>query len=253
MSKLHELLAAEKTVRNQADKCRQDLGNTFDKKRHLFGETLVTFKPTGEGDAVTEEQSDLQTTVAKELNWITDILSRAIDAAYQVDESNMSARADIKLDNGQTLATGVPATALLQLEKRISEIRSLVEKIPTLDPAKGFRIDSARGEDIYRARTDVRKRTAKVQDVLVLYPATDKHPAQTQLVTKDIVTGEIKKEEWSGLITPAQKADMMDRVEELSRAIKAARSRANDTEAASVKIGRKLLSYVFGLSATERV
>src|SRR5215510_13480155 len=117
MAKLHELLAAEGTVKTQADKVRTDLINTFEKKRHLFGEKIVTFTPNTEGAvAVTEEQSDLQATVKKELSWIADIWSKSIDVAYQVSQSNMDARADVVLDDGTILLKNVPAIALLDLE-----------------------------------------------------------------------------------------------------------------------------------------
>lgn len=247
MGKLHELLAAEGSAKTQADKCRSDLLNTFDKKKHHFGEKIVTFKPAVEGAGpVTEEQLDLQTTIKSELKWIKEHWSRALDAAYQIAESNTSARADVVLDNGTTLLTGLPATALLELEKRASEIHAFVSAIPTLDPVKGFKPDPDRGEGIFRAREEVRTRTKKTQRVLIKYEATKEHPAQTEVVSEDVPVGTLHTQEWSGLITPSQKGDMLDRAEGLRRAIKAARSRANEAKAAEAKIGDVLLNYVFG-------
>lgn len=247
MAKLHELLAAEGTVKTQADKCRSDLLNTFEKKRHLFGEKIVTFLPSAEGAApVTEEQSDLQSTIRAELKWIGDIWSKAIDAAFQIAESNMGARADVTLDNGTILMRDVPATALLELEKRAGEIHALVTAIPTLDPAKGFKPDPDRGDGVYRARDDNRTRTKKTVRPIVKYEATKEHPAQVDLIQEDLPIGTIRAQEWSGLITPADKADMLTRAEELRRALKTARSRANEATAATGKVGNALLSYVFG-------
>lgn len=247
MGKLHELLAAEGTAKTQADKCRGDLLATFEKKRHLFGETRVTFVPNTEGaTAVTEQQSDLQSTVRSELGWITDIWSKSLDAAYQVAESNMSARADVVLDNGTILLTQVPATALLELEKRAGEMHALIMAIPTLDPAKGFVLDGERGKWIYRAREVHKTRTKKIQKPVVLYEATKEHPAQVQLVSEDVPVGTIHEQEWSGLITPAEKADMLNRAEELRRAFKTARARANEATASTAKVGDALLKYVFG-------
>lgn len=247
MAKLHELLAAEGTAKTQADKCRSDLLNTFDKKRHLFGEKVVTFQPSADGaQAVTEEQSDLQSTVKTELRWIADIWSKALDAAFQIAESNMGARADVILDNGEVLMRDVPATALLELEKRAGEVHALVTAIPTLDPAKGFKPDPDRGEGIFRAREEVRTRTKKTVRPIVKYEATKEHPAQVDLIQEDIPIGQIRAQEWSGLITPADKADMLTRAEELRRALKTARARANEAPAATMKIGKSLFGYVFG-------
>lgn len=248
MAKLHELLAVDGNMKKQADSTRADLMNTFDKKKNHFTERTVTFEPIGEGALpTTEEQLDLQTTVRKELTWISDHLARSMDVSYQVAVANTSARADVILETGQTILKAVPATSLLELEKRAAEVRELIGAIPTLDPAKGFTPDKDRGADVYVARDSSRVRTAKVQEVLVLVPPTDKHPAQAQVISKDVATGNVKTREWSGMLTTAQKGDMIDRIEALARAIKKARARANEAEIdpASYKIGKSLLDYVF--------
>jgi hypothetical protein len=246
MGKLHELLAAAGTAKGQAEKCRADLLVTFDKKRHLFGEKRVTFTSFEENKPpVTEEQSDLQSTIRKEVRWLADIWVRSIDAAYQIAESNMGARADVTLDDGTVLFEKLPATALLELEKRASEIHAFITAIPTLDPAKGFRPDADRGEGIYRAREVQKTRTRKVAKPIVLAPATKEHPAQTQLISVDEPVGTISELEWSGLITPAEKADMLDRAEELRRVLKKARSKANEAEAVAGTVGKRLFDYVF--------
>lgn len=247
MTKLHELLAVESNLENQAAKCRSDLSATFEKKRHLFEEKRVTFTPAGEGaQSVTETQSDIQSNVKKELNWIQGHLAKALDASYQVAEANTQARADVVLEDAEQtiLLTGVPATALLELEKRVAEISALIAAVPTLDPAKGFTIDTAR--NLYVARTVNKTRTRKEKKVFIKYEATKEHPAQTELLDQDVVIGAIQEQEWSGLITPAEKAELINRVEIVARAVRRARSRANDVAIDSkAKIGSKLLDYIF--------
>lgn len=248
MAKLHELLAVEGNLKGQADKTRGELAQTFEKKRHLFAEKRVTFQSNEEGKPpVTEEQLDLQSTIRKELAWLSGIWTKAIDAAFQVDEANTQARADITLDNGTVILRNVPATSLLQLEKRMNEAHELVSQIPTLDPAKGFKLDTDRGKDIYRARDDERVRTKKEVKVITGAAATKEHPAQVQYINVDVPAGMIQTQEWSGLITPSEKADMFERVETLRRAIKQARARANE-QAVNVEAaaGDTLLKFVFG-------
>jgi len=248
-TKLHELLAVETSLKQQAEKCRSDQANTFEKKRHLFEEKHVVFKPDAEGAVPQDEaQSSLQTTVAKELAWIQGHLTKALDASLQVAEANTRAKADIVLDDdaGTLLAKDVPATALLELEKRCTEIQQLIAAIPTLDPAKGFVADAQRGPDIYKAREVIRIRTQKQSKPIVLYDATPEHPAQTQLLALDVPVGKVEEKEWSSLITPAEKAELLDRIETLTRAVRRARSRANDVEVdLNKKIGKQLLGFVF--------
>jgi hypothetical protein len=246
MAKLHELLAVSSNLKGQADKTRGELSNTFDKKRHLFSEKVVTFKSNVEGTTpVTEEQSSLQSTVGQELTWISKILGAAVDAAYQIAEANMVARADVVLDNGDVLLKGVPATALLELTKRATEVQTLIAAVPTLDPAKGFELDAQRPKGVYQARQDVKTRTKKTQRAITLYEATKEHPAQVQLISEDQPTGFVTTQEWSGLITPAQKATMHERIEEVIRALKKALARANNVDVdTSKKIGDTLFAYV---------
>jgi len=246
-TKLHELLAVNGGLETQASKVRADLTKSFESKRHLFEEKRVTFTPSGEGSSVTESQSDIQTTVEKELQAIKPFLIKAIDSSYQIAEANTIARADIVTEDGVTLVTGVPATTLLELEKRVTELATLVAAAPTLDPAKGFRPDEARGKGYFVARSVKKKRTKKEKVVIVLHPPTVEHPAQTQLVDKDVEIGEIEEQEWSGLLTPAQKSDILNRIEILGRAVRKARSRANEVETdKDRKIGESLIGYVFG-------
>jgi hypothetical protein len=248
MAKLHEILAVDANLKGQAQKCRTELQSTFEKKRHLFTQKLVTFTPLAEGvPAETREQSDIQSTVKKEVTWLSNIVTKAIDAAYAIDIANTTAKADIVLEDGTVIAKDVPATALLQLEKRVKEVSEFVHSIPTLDPAKGFEMDSTREAGIYKAREVLKPSTQKIQEPLVLAPATDKHPAQVQLVSKDVKIGTVQELEWSSLITPALKAELLERSESLFRAVTQARSRANDTEidTTTYKIGKKMLEFVF--------
>lgn len=253
MAKLHELLAVDGNLRKQADSTRKDLINTFDKKKRHFTKKIVTFTPSSEnGDGaarepVKEEVLDLQTTVKRELDWITDHVTKALDVAHQVSVANTQAKADVVLENGVTLLKSVPATSLLELEKRMNEIRELVAAIPTLDPVLGFSPATEEGIGIFVAREVVRTRTQKETIPIELSKATDKHPANVQLISKDVPIGTVKTQEWSSMLTTGEKGEMLDRVEILARAVKKARSRANelDVEVAGHKIGNTLLKYVF--------
>ncbi len=249
MSKLHELLAVENELRSQAESCRTDLKATFEKKGHHFSKKVATFKSNTEGVAdKVESQLNLQTTVRKELAWIGEKLAKAIDVGHQIDTANTQARADVILEDGSVLLKAVPTTSLLRLEHRATELRDLIHSIPTLDPAKGFAPDPSEGENVYRARDDERPRTEKKFEFVVMVPPTDKHPAQVKELMNDRPVGVVISQEWSSLLTVADKGDMLDRVEEILRAIKKARARANelDIDVRENKIGESVLKFVFG-------
>lgn len=248
MSKLHELLAVENDLRSQSEVTRKDLQNTFEKKVHHFTKKVVTFKSNTPGvpDKV-EGQLNLQTTISKELDWISEKIMKAVDAGHQIDLANTTAKADVVLEDGTVLLKAVPTTSLLRLEHRLGEIKALILAIPTLDPAKNFELDPTEGAGIYRARDDERTRTEKQFDWKVMVPANDKHPAQVKELMLDKPIGTILSQEWTSLITVSEKGDMLDRVEDVLRAVKKARSRGNelDIDVRTNKIGAALLNFVF--------
>lgn len=251
MPKMHELLAVFDDQKGQATKTRSDLISTFSTKSHLFRKKVVTFRPAQEGVApVTEAQSDIQSTLSKELDWVSNFLAKSIDCGYQIDLGNTIAKADLTVeeDGKVTLQIkNVPATFLLQLEKHLLAVKELAVAIPTLDPAQGFAPDEKSGKGIWKAREVIKERTKKTKKVLVLAPPTDKHPAQVQPYDEDVPVGTVMEQEWSALTTPAIKSAVLANIDTLLQAVKKARSRANaiDLDPAGAKIGRQLLDYIF--------
>lgn len=244
-SQLHELLAVSNSVDTQALKLLNELiQTTFEKKIHHFGKKVTTFIPNGENQApVIEQQSDIQTTVKKEIDWFAPHAIKRIDLEATIGEANTVARANVVLEDGTIFLENVPATTLLELEKRFAELQRLALAIPTLDPAKGFRPDEQTG--LWHARDIVKTRTKKAPKVLVKYEATAQHPAQTEVFQEDVPVGTLNESEWSGLITIAQKSAIINRVEDLLRAVKVARSSANNTIVEHQKIGKKIFDYIF--------
>lgn len=250
MSKVHELIAVSADVKGQATKVSSELMSTFQHKPHLFRAKTTTFRSKEENIAPNiESKTDIQSTLVKELDWVSTFLAKAIDSGFQIDRGNAQAVADLIIEdeNGKIAidVKGVHATQLLQLEKHLAAVRDLALTIPTLDPAQGFEKDSATG--YYKARDVVKERTKKIKKPLLLAPATDKHPAQVQVFDADEVVGTILEQEWSALTTPALKSKTLARIDNMIQAVKRARAKANnlDIDPNTHKIGKQLLTYAF--------
>jgi hypothetical protein len=99
---------------------------------------------------------------------------------------------------------------------------------------------------IYKSNPVTTQRTAKEQKPIVLYDATPEHPAQTQLITRDVLVGHWNTVELSGAIPMVVKEKLLKKVEKLLRAVKSAREKGNSTSVSKVEVGRKLLDFVFG-------
>lgn len=249
---MHELLAAHGNHETQWEGRMKELHGTFVGKQQHFVARETQVEPFNEEDVKyisdKEDQVTMQTTVLEELNWVSQFFTKAVDCSFQIDLANQTAKADIILEDGTVLVPDVPATALLELEKRLGRVNELFSAIPTLDPAKGFELDpSHEKKGVYKSREMDRIRTKKVNKVIKMTEATDRHPATSQLVSEDIPFAKLRTIEWSSMLTPQKKSELMGRIDELTRAVKKARSRANSVEVdTSKKIGRTLFAFILG-------
>ncbi len=245
MGKLHALLAVEPDKKGAAEKILNETINTFSKKQDHFTGQLRTYAPVNDGDTeiFDDEKKTMVTTVADKLTYTEQALVELIDVLYQKEETNTNARADLVLPNGTVIATSVPATVLLNLENRFKAIRMMYQAIPTLAPEEEWVVDSTL-DNTYKSKPKVTYKTKKVTTPLVLYPHTDRHPAQVKEVTEDVRQGTWTTTKWSGMLSPSQKSELLGRVDTLIQAIKCARVQANDEEAATNKIGNRLFDYI---------
>lgn len=244
MGKLHELLAVEEDAKGKAKHILEESIKVFKDKPTHFIEQIQKFMPFEENEKeIFEGELAMVTTVTEKLDYTFKALSRFIDCGYQKEDTNTLAKADIVLSNGAILAKEVPATALLFLEREIGKIYELVTSIPTLEPGIFWGDAKERGSEIYYHK-DSKIRTKKVLKPIILYAATDKHPAQVEKVTEDVPTGNIERHTYSSKYTPLKKAQMIERLDDIKISIKKARQRANGCEASIKKIGDNIFNYV---------
>ena len=143
------------------------------------------------------------------------------------DAGNQIAKADIEVD-GVVLAKDVPVPTLLFLEKQFGDVKAFLEKIPVPDPAERWAHDSSSG--LLATEPVKTGRTKKVQKPIVLFPATEQHPAQTQLITEDVLAGYWTTIRYTHRVSADKKSAALGRVGKLLDAVKVARERANSTD-----------------------
>lgn len=249
--KLHELLAVEGDLQTGADQIVQETTNTFTKKPDHFTGFHKTYKPFTEGEVLHEAERQanegekaVDETVGGKLDWTAKQVGRWLDVVLQKEATNQSAKADLILD-GETIAKDLPATFLLGLETKLKKLRAMYHVIPTLQPGITWIEDPSKGKGIYKAKDPEQKfRTKQTIQHKVLYEATDKHPAQIEKWTENINIGVFATEKWSGMMSVAEKAAVLDRIDNLMRAVKQARQRANTQEAVEMKIADQLFDYI---------
>ncbi|MCB1156221.1 MAG: hypothetical protein H7A25_09115 [Leptospiraceae bacterium] len=232
---LHEVLAVEQDLKGNSERARNQLVEMFRTKQSHFTGMKRTFRPFAvdeeKGESAGERleaQTQLVTTVHEELEKTFSEISRAIDLSYQIDEANTLARADLIVKD-ELIAKEVPATFLLQLEKRLKEIRAVYREIPCFDPVRIWSIDpGADKKNVLRAEPVITIRKQKTRKYKVMVEATKEHPAQVDIVEVDEPVGEIRSYDWTGMLSLGQKAELLEQIDILIEAVKQARSRANE-------------------------
>lgn len=246
-TKLHQVIAI-------ADGRKTRAASVITKFHHIFGkegDSAVfkglsrTYKPfdADSNDKQPSETKLVQDAVVTAIRPVLEEQGSMLDVILSQDAGNAKAKADIKVD-GKTVYADVPVTTLLFLEKRLLDVQTLITKLPILDPAESWKWDANR--NCYA--TDVTKslRTKKTPRAFEKAPATEKHPAQVELLHEDIPVGEWSSIKFSGALPANIKAELETNITKLLEAVKIARVEANGTDISFADgFGKTLLGYVF--------
>ena len=248
MPKINQILAIEKNKRTTLHKEITELHRQTQQVALQTGHQK-TFEAMDEDTEVfPPEERKVQLLHQDALDDLVDRLSSLMNVTATKDWSNCKARADV-LVNGEVFLEQVPVTYCLFLEKELTDLQTFVTKMVELDPAQNWTFDPNSGQ--YRSNSTKTHKTKKLQKPIVLYPHTDGrdgapgHPAQTQLITEDVVIGHWTTTHFSGAIPRPKKRKLLERITELHDAVKFAREQANSLEAEQPKVGKKILEHIF--------
>lgn len=253
MANLHQLLAVKKDAQQRGNEIAGETKKTLGAK-HLFSGSTKSYRPFDEEDSqrFADEHEQLSYTVGEKIDWFRENFGRIMDIEYQIDKTNESAFADLIIDNLHI--EGIPATFLLDLISFLERTRKVYSGIPVLDPKYQWELDSIAGPGVFKTiEPEVTFRSQKVLRHKVLYEATAEHPAQIEKWPEDKQVGQYTKQQWSGALTPAQKATVLGRIDKLLVASKKALSAANNAEHSTEKIADTIFGYIHRGISTEGV
>jgi hypothetical protein len=242
MPKLNQVLAIEKGVKSRVTAETSELYKIAQKPA-LFNGLVKTYRKINDDDPdLPQEKQRVQYTVDALIRRDAALLTELMDTTARRDWTNTVAKADIVID-GKVLVAGVPATYLLFLEKQLLDIRAMAEALPVLDEAETWKEDANSGLRVTDAVST--QRSKKIQRPLVLYNATPEHPAQTQIITEDVLAGFWDTVKMSGAMPKPKKQALVERVETLTKAVKEAREAANMAEVVEPPaVGNALFTYL---------
>ncbi len=225
-SQLHQHLASEPNIKAKELALGKETEHTLAKKAHHFVGNVRMYQPKEDGgEKFPDELEPLVTTVPEKLQYYLDSLSDLINHSVVKEETNATAIADLIYDK-KVIKKDVHATALLTLENKLKGLRSKLMAIPTLDPK--FVWEWNEEQNYYQTDPIQTLKSKKVPKVLILYEATDKHPAQTELIHEDQTVGTWTTTKLSGAISSKMKSEILARYDKWELAVKDARQRANN-------------------------
>jgi hypothetical protein len=243
MTKLNQLVAVEKGLKSTVNRRWTDCYHQVGKSALLAG-LQRTYTPKEEdGDQLPPESVRVQIDVEDVLVTLGKDLGRLFDVVSTKDNANCEAKADVKLSDGSVLLHDVPVSTLLYLEKQLTDLHTFCAKLPVLDPAENWTRDE--NANVYKTDAVQTTRTKKVPKAFVKAPATDKHPAQVEMFHEDVIAGTWTLVKHSGAIPATRRVQLVDRVEELQRAVKFAREAANTMEITDKLMGKAVFDYLF--------
>ncbi|TDD24079.1 hypothetical protein E1287_38460 [Actinomadura sp. KC06] len=241
MAKLNQIIAIEKGVKSRAQRELADVLRVLQKPALLSGISRVYRPKDEEGETLPPESTKVQVKSEDALRDVAAALTRLFDVVATKDWANREARADVVVD-GRTIVAQAPVTYLLFLEKQLTELLSLIDKLPVLDAAESWSYDESR--DVWRTDPVETSRTKKVPRAHVLYEATEKHPAQVETFTEDVVVGTWTKVAFSGALPARRVNELRDRVDRLQAAVKYAREEANAADVDDRQVGEAVFAYL---------
>ena len=242
MTKLNQVIAIEKGVKSRVYGAITRAHKESQKAEPFNGFAKTYRKRDEDGVDYPPEKKKVQLIAEDVLGDIAKHATELFDVTATKDWSNCEARADVVI-GGRTLIEQAPATYLIFLEKQLSDIRTFVEKLPALDENEDWTKDP--NSSLFKTEKITTHRTKKVQRPIVLYDATEHHPAQTQMITEDVIVGWWDTVKHSGAVPVPRKKQLLDRVDKLIRAVKFARETANDLEVTDRKVGEAVFDYLF--------
>lgn len=241
---LHQLLAVRDGARTLTEQAVTKAYHTVQRGEPFSGIERRHSPRFDDEPELPGEYKHVQVLAGTVISEFSRALVRLLDVTAAVDFTNQEATADIVVD-GQVLVHEAPAPYLIFLGKKLVDLRTFIGKLPVLDPAIEWNDPVAPGEP-YRSRE---VRTASTKKVLRNHekaPATERHPAQVELYSEDVVSGWWTTVKLSGALPAATIAAMRERVDKLIEAVNIARGEANMQAVEDPKPGAALLAYVFG-------
>lgn len=242
--RLSQILSIE---RNSKTKFETNLSAFYfqTQKADLFYGHVKTHSPKGDSDEQRPtETKQVQGRAKESLLLLKEDFGKFFNLLAQKEGTSCDAKADI-LVGGSLWRKDVPVMTLVSMEKQLSaQIIQLISKLPILSTDEHWEWDPNKGLFVTQPKETFSKRLEKVPLTLAL--ATEKHPAQVQVIEKEIQTGTWTHVSFSGALPKEDVDRYMRQSVVLLEATKFARQMAATTPVRESDLGTQMMNFIFG-------
>jgi hypothetical protein len=240
--KLNQLIAIVTGAKTQTQKTVTGIYKKIQSTELMVGISRKYTPKDEEGESLPAERKLVQFTADKAIGEAIEAWGRTWDLIADQDKANTTASVNVSID-GNVLLLDVNVLHLLFLEKQLVDVKTFVEKLPTLDPAEKWEWDDAQG--CYATEPFETTKSKKLRRNHVKAEATKEHPAQVEVYTEDVIIGNWSTIKYCGALTVERKKKFLKRITKVQEAIKIAREEANMVEVSRNSEDDNILDYIF--------
>lgn len=237
--RLAQVIGHEKDIRQSAYESLTEIHKNSMKPDMVTGLTKE-YSPKNEGDEkLPAEKTLVKFSTTDALEEASQFMTELFDITLTRDSGNAGISVSLKIGD-TVLIEKVPGTYLLFLKKQLDDWKKFVNSLQTLDPAKEWKwVDGN-----WRSEPVVTNRTKKEKKALVLYDATEKHPAQVQAYDEDVPVGTWTTVYLSGAIPVTRKKELLARIAQLEKALVEAQEEVNSNLVEQREGGKAIFDFL---------
>ena len=239
--RLSQIIATEKQIKSRVNSDGAEL-HKINQKPDLFnGMNRVYERKDEDGEDLPGEQKLVQQRASENLNQWSKMWAELLDVVACKDWGNLQARTDLEVD-GEVLVKDAPVVYLIWLEKQLDDYRTFVDNLPVLDLGKAWKHDPASGLSVTEPVRTARQK--KVPRVLLKVEASENHPAQAEVVHDDVLVGYWSNISTSGALPESRRRQLLERIDNLRKAVKQAREEANSVKVDQIAVGTAITNWI---------
>jgi hypothetical protein len=240
--KLNQLIAIVTGAKTQTQKTVTGIHKKVQNADLVAGISRKYAPKDDDGDKLPSERKLIQYTADKAISDAIESWGKTWDMIADQDKANATASADVTVGD-EILTLNVNVLHLLFLEKQLTDVKTFVEKLPTLDPSERWEWNE--GQGAYATEAYETTKSKKLLRNHVKAEATPEHAAQVEVYTEDTIVGTWSTIKYSGALTVERKKKMLERITNVQEAVKKAREEANMTDVVRDSEDGNILDYIF--------